>query len=165
MTDTPACDKTPATDKFWNEYRAATGVTAARYEVVFFGDSRALADELLALVLAGRKRATASLLREYETTGEPVPAVGDYVMVLDGGGVPRCIWRTTDIEIKPLIAVDDRFAWDEGEADRTRAGWLADHRTYFARQAERDGFAMSDDIETVFERFTIVWPPAAADKG
>ena len=162
-TDAPACIRTVATDSFWNDYCAASGLADTTYEVVVFGDSRALADELLGLVLEGRKRATASLLREYEISGEPVPAVGDYVVVIDGQGQPRCIWRTTDIEVKPMNAVDEQFAWDEGEGDRTRDWWLDAHRGYFARQAEREGFAMHDGIETVFELFVLVWPPELAD--
>ena len=41
--------------------------------------------------------------------------------------------------IKPLPQVDEAFAWDEGEGDRTREWWLDAHRRYFARQAMREG--------------------------
>jgi len=155
--------RTPATDAYWRAFTTAVATTADDYDVATFGDSPALADELLALVLAGTKRATASLLRDVTVAGEPMPRVGGHVVVLDGAGQPRCIWRTTEVSVKPLIQVDDAFAWDEGEGDRTRAEWLDGHRRYFARQAARQGFAFNDGIETVFERFTIVWPPEAAD--
>ncbi len=156
--------KTPATDAYWQAFSAAAGMDArADYDVAAFGDGPALADELLALVLSGVKRATASLLRDVAVGGEPMPRVGGHVVVLDGVGVPRCIWRTTDVMVKRLIEVDAAFAWDEGEGDRTRADWLDGHRRYFARQAEREGFVFDDDIQTVFERFTIVWPPDVAD--
>jgi len=120
-----------------------------------------MADELLALVLAGTKRATASLLRDFGAGGLPLPKAGDHVMVLDGRDVPCCIYRSTDVGIGPLISVDQSFAYDEGEGDRTRKWWLDAHRRFFSRQAEREGFAMHDDIETVFERFEVVWPQAA----
>jgi uncharacterized protein YhfF len=156
--------KTPATDAFWDSFRATTGVAATDYDPVAFGDSPAMADELLALVLAGTKRATACLLRDVTVAGDAMPRVGGHVVVLDGRGAPRCIWRTTEVTVKPLIEVDDAFAWDEGEGDRTRADWLEAHRRYFARQAERQGFAFHDRIETIFERFALVWPPEAADQ-
>ena len=92
-----------------------------------------------------------------------MPQVGDFIVVIDCKGTPRLIWRTTEIVVKPLIEVDAAFAWDEGEGDRTREGWLSDHREYFAAQAAQEGFEMSDEIETVFERFEIVWPPEVAD--
>jgi uncharacterized protein YhfF len=123
-----------------------------------------MATELAALVVAGRKRATCSLARDYQAP-ETLPKVGDFVVVVDGNGMPQCIWRTTEIEIKPLNAVDDQFAWDEGEGDRSREWWLAAHRRYFARQALRDGFEMHDTIEAVFERFEIVWPAPSGTSG
>lgn len=163
----PLDKKTDATDSFFRAFRADTGVSAETYAVSAFGDSPAMADELLELVLLGIKRATVSLARDYAGGGgegrEPLPAVGDYVVVVDGRGKPRCVWRTTEIEVKPLIAVDEAFAFDEGEGERTRDWWLAAHREYFAREAAREGFAMHDDIETVFERFEIVWPRLFAD--
>ena len=76
---------------------------------------------------------------------------------------PNDTRMTTEVAVKSLIGVDDAFAWDEGEGDRTRDSWLSDHREYFSNQAYREGFEMSDEIETVFERFEIVWPPDVAD--
>ncbi len=156
-------EKTPSMSAFWTEFTTATGNVGADYTVVTFGDSTAMTDELVALVISGKKRATASLLRDYKTGVETVPHAGDFVIVVDSGGRPRCIWRTTEVSVKPLNDVDDNFAWDEGEGDRTRDWWLSAHREYFAAQARREGFKMCDTIETVFERFEIVWPPGVAD--
>ena len=115
-------------------------------------------DRLARLVIAGIKRATASLVRDYGDGREPMPKPGDFVMILDGEGRPRFIWRTTELMIKPLSEVDEAFAWDEGEGDRTRDWWLDAHRRYFARQAIREGFEIDHAILTVFERFEVVWP-------
>ena len=160
-----ALEKSALSESFWTDFIAATGEQSADYTVVAFGDSAAMADELVALVLSGRKRATASLLREYPAGGEPVPRLGDLVVVVDGEGTPRCIWRTTEVAVKPLVDVDDAFAWDEGEGDRSRDWWLSAHRDSFSAQAQREGFDMRDTIETVFERFEIVWPSDIADTG
>jgi len=84
-------------------------------------------------------------------------------MMLDVKGRPRFTWRTTEVTIKPLSQVDDAFAWDEGEGDRTRNWWLAAHRRYFGRQAGREGFELDDDPLTVFERFEVMWPLDVAD--
>jgi uncharacterized protein YhfF len=132
------------------------------YDVVAFGDGPDMADQLAELVVSGPKRATAGLLRDFQVDGEPMPVVGGHVVVVDGRGTPRCIWRTTEVTIKPLSEADAAFAWDEGEGDRTLPDWLDGHRRFFARQAERQGWQFHDRIETVFERFTVVWPPAAA---
>ena len=156
--------KTPETDAYRRAFREAAGIDHDRDEVVAFGDGGPMADELAELVVRGPERATAGLRRDHAASGEPLPEVGGFVVVVDGGGRPRCVWRTTDVVVKALVEVDDAFAWDEGEGDRTRAGWLDDHRRLFARQAEREGCAFSDGTETVFERFGVVWPPEAADR-
>ncbi len=155
--------KTAASEAFWREFLRHSAVGNPEYQVVSFGDSPEMASELARLVVAGVKRATAYLRRDYEDAGLPLPAVGDFVVVIDGTGAPCCVWRTTQIEVKPLGCADARFAWDEGEGDRTLEWWLAAHQRYFSRQAAREGFQMHDAIETVFERFEVVWPRAIAD--
>jgi len=159
-----ASNKSALTDSFWAGFTTATGVRATDYTVVTFGDSVDMADEFLELVLLGEKRATASLLRDYAAEEALVPKPGDFVVVLDSSGRPKCIWHTTEVVVKPLKDVDEAFAQDEGEGDRSRDGWLSAHRSYFTAQAQREDFKMSDTIETVFERFEIVWPMKVADQ-
>ncbi|ROU03599.1 ASCH domain-containing protein [Histidinibacterium lentulum] len=149
--------RTRETDAMWDAFCAATGAEGD-YTVFAFGDGPELMDELAGLVLHGPKRATASLLRDYEAEGAPLPRPGDHSVFLGGDGLPRGIIRTTEIRVGPLSSVDAAFAWDEGEGDRTRADWLDMHTRFFMRQAEAEGFAFHPEIETVFERFDLVWP-------
>lgn len=149
--------RTPATEAIWAAFCAATG-HSGDHVVTAFGDGPEMMDELAELVLHGPKRATASLLRDYEAEGEALPRPGDHVVFLGGDGAPRGIFRTTEVRVGPLSSVDEAFAWDEGEGDRTRADWLEMHSRFFRRQAEAEGFAFHPEIETVFERFELVWP-------
>jgi uncharacterized protein YhfF len=151
------------TDEFWRGYRDAAGLHHDDYDVVAFGDGPEMATDLAELTVAGIKRATAGLMRQFGPDGEPPAVVGGYVVLLDGAGRPRAVWRTTEVRIGPLNSVDERFAWDEGEGERTRAWWLSAHRRFFERRAAAQGFRMHDEIETMFERFEIVWPPEIAD--
>jgi uncharacterized protein YhfF len=128
-----------------------------------FGDHAALAEALLELVLAGTKRATAGLVADFAHEGEPLPRIGGHWVVCDGSGAPRAILRSTELRIGPLHSVDDAFAWDEGENDRTRASWLAGHLAYFTRTQTARGEAWDDGLDVVFERFEVVWPPEVAD--
>ncbi len=151
-------DKTAGTDAMWRAYCAATGTTGD-YGVFAFGDSPALAEDLAALVVDGPKRATAGLARDHAPrTDEPLPAPGGHWVMLGGDGTPRGIIRTTGVRVGPMSSVTAAFAWDEGEGDRSRDGWLAIHAAYFRRCAAAGGFAFDPDIETVFERFEKVWP-------
>jgi uncharacterized protein YhfF len=151
------------TDEFWRGYREAAALRHDDYDVVAFGDSPAMATALAELTVAGLKRATAGLVRQFGPGGEPPPVVGGYVVLLDGANQPRAIWRTTEVRIGPLNSVDERFAWDEGEGERTLDWWLSAHRQFFGRRAAAQGFEMHDGIETMFERFEVVWPLEIAD--
>jgi uncharacterized protein YhfF len=153
-----------AAERIWGEYLA----THPEYRgddppSEQFGDSTALVNELLDLVLHGPKRATAGSVAEFLHKGEPLPRIGGHWIAHDGAGVPRAVLRSVDLRLGPLDSVDASFAWDEGEGDRTRESWLREHRRYFQRVLPRIGAEYHDGIEVVFERFRVVWPPDYAD--
>ena len=139
--------------QMWDEYATATGASG-EYTAWAFGSGPEMADELARLVVAGPKRATAGLLTEYETEGEPLPQVGDHSIILGGGGEPICIIRTTWVDLCAWGDVDDRFAYDEGEGDRTLAWWKDAHSRFY----QRLGHAVNDQSTMVLERFDLVWP-------
>jgi uncharacterized protein YhfF len=152
---------TGANAAFWARFQAATGETAPgpRY-VDAFGDSEAMMDELLALVLSGTKQATATLARWF--TDETLPRPGDLVLITDGREAPACVIRTTRVDVMPIHQVDAEFAFVEGEGDRSYEYWITEHRKFWSREADRYGFAYSDDLDVVCERFELVWAPGNA---
>lgn len=142
-----------AVQAFWDEYATATGVDAEYEAWAFAEELPEVATELAQLVLHGPKRATAGVYEEYLADGS-MPTVGLYVVVLDGQGAPVCITRTTRIDLVPFGEVDEAFAWDEGEGDRTLADWRRGHLWYF----NEIGRHVDDDTLMVLERFELVWP-------
>jgi uncharacterized protein YhfF len=155
----PRPPDTAAAEAFWGRYLAAVAEPpSVRWSDLFqFGDSLELAEELLGLVLHGPKRATAGAAAEYEADGVLLPVVGDRSIACDGHGRPWAVLRTTDVRVGPLSSVDDAFAWDEGEGDRTRADWLRGHEAYFRRVLPGLGLEFHDDLPVVFERFDVVY--------
>src|SRR5271166_2693055 len=111
-----------------------------------FGDSPQLADELAALVLAGKKRATCWAERE-----GPKTQVGKQWVVLDGSGVPVAVIETVELTQRRFDEVDEAFAFDEGEGDRTLAWWRRAHRNYFGRQG-----TFAPDMPLYCERFRLI---------
>ena len=158
-TPLPPIDRAEV-DAFWGRAVGAGAVAAgtALPEVVEpFGDTVELADDLIALVVDGPKRATAGALAEYEREGAPLPEVGALWIATDGAGRPRAVMRTSDVRVGPLTSVDDAFAWDEGEADRTRESWLAAHQRFFGRHLPAIGIEYDPELPTVFERFDVIY--------
>jgi uncharacterized protein YhfF len=163
-TPLPPLDR-DAAERMWREYVAAHPARAAvddEHPVEAFGDSVELADELIGLVLHGPKRATAGLVADFAVEGEPLPRIGGHWIACDGSGAPRAVLRTTELRIGPIESVDDAFAYDEGEGDRTRDDWLRGHRAYFTRTCAARGEQFTDGHEVVFERFAVAWPPGSA---
>ena len=113
-----------------------------------FGDSPELADELLALVLAGTKTATCGALRDFNAQ-EPVPEAGRRDVVLDGSGRPACVIETLSVLIQRFDQVDEAFALAEGEGPYE--AWRDAHIAYF----DRNG-GYSPDMMLACERFRVV---------
>lgn len=116
-----------------------------------FGDSPALADKLLALVLAGRKTATCGALHDFGPGKEALPEVGRRDVVLDGQDRRAAVIETVEVTIRRFDEVDAGFARDEGEGDLSLEDWRAGHQRYF----ERNG-GFSPDMQLVCERFRLV---------
>ena len=116
-----------------------------------FGDSPEMADELLGLVLAGKKTATCGALRDFGPGGEARPVVGRRDVILDGKGRPAALIETLEVTERGFDEIDEAFARDEGEGTRTLEEWRAGHRAYF----ERNG-GWSADMMLLCERFRLV---------
>jgi uncharacterized protein YhfF len=111
-----------------------------------FGDSPALADELVELVVKGIKTATCSTEDEPNTS-----TPGERWVVLDGRAEPRCVIETTEVTYRRFNEVDAAFAHEEGEGDRSLAYWRGAHQSYFSRLGR-----YSDDMMLMCERFRLI---------
>ncbi|OWJ64054.1 ASCH domain-containing protein [Inquilinus limosus] len=127
-----------------------------QYDLWYFGDSEDLARELLELVLAGTKTATAGLVWGADEAGTPKP--GGYSLITDFDGTPRCVLQTMEVRVLPFDRVDAAFAHDEGEDDRSLASWREAHWSYFGRRCAELGREPTLDMPVFCERFRLVYP-------
>ena len=112
-----------------------------------FGDSPAMADKLLALVLQGKKTATCWPASQ----GLKGSAPGARYVVLDGAGAPRVVIESTELVQRRFDEVPDDFAADEGEGDLSHAHWAAVHEDCFTREG-----AYAPDVLLGCERVRLV---------
>ncbi|MDM0034695.1 ASCH domain-containing protein [Variovorax sp. J22P271] len=144
---------------FWDSFRASAAVdpTPRFCEAFHFGDTEALADELAALVLAGTKRATATLLASFEDEKRRPPAVGSLSVVTDWRGTPLCVIETTGLAVVPFDEVTEAFAAREGEGDKSLEDWQKAHTAYFGRECRRIGVEPGARMLLVCEEFAVVF--------
>ena len=102
---------------FW-QYERVRSMNWRALDRFSFGDSPALADELADLVLSGRRRAT-----RWAVSDGPITSVGKRMVMLDGAGIPRAVLETVELVQRRFSEIDERFAFDEGEGDRTLTYW------------------------------------------
>ena len=121
------------------------------FECFAFGNSPEMADELLELVLAGKKTATVSVILEEE----PQPQIDDVSLVLNGRGEPACTIRTTYLETVRFCDLTWEMVRQEGE-DETFEQWKTGNYGYWTQDAARRGYTFTEETMMTFEQFEVV---------
>jgi len=146
-------------ERFWRSYvskLAPGGSLSGSYDSWHFGDTEALANKLSELVRTGRKTSTSSLVWTHEEKGWKMPVVGDHVVVTTWDGKPSCIIEITEVAIRPFGEIDERFAHDYGEGDRTLRWWREAMWEYYAEECGKLGRKQSADMPLVCQRFRVI---------
>lgn len=144
--------------QFWADFCRSHSVDLNEpCQVWYFGNTAGMADELTELVLAGRKVATASLLKTNDIKPADAPIVGGYSVVTDFYGEPKCVLQTTEVREVRFKDVEPDFAAAEGEGDLSLEYWRTVHRDYFSREAAVYGFEFDDESVVCCERFRLLY--------
>ena len=98
------------------------------YPPVSFGSSLETEVRLAALILAGRKRATAW---NGKSPNDTAPGMRWTVYA---AGLAVGVIETISVEQRLFSEIDEAFAFEEGEGDRSLAFWRAVHEDFFRSQ-------------------------------
>lgn len=143
---------------FWRAFLRDTHrpQDTAYYDCFHFTDDERLADELLALVLDGRKRATSSNLAVYRHEGEPLPKPGSLSVVTNWANEPRCVIQTQAVTLIRFGDMTYDICRREGEDDALES-WRRDHALVFTMECAELGIPFTEDTTVVFEDFCPVY--------
>ncbi|MFI6498565.1 ASCH domain-containing protein [Nonomuraea typhae] len=123
--------------------------------VLELGSPGPLRAELNALVLAGRKKATAGHLEaDYRAEGEELEHIGEHLVLVDdvGGRVGEV--EVVGLLVMPFAAVPWEFAEAEGEGFRSIEHWREVHHRFWTGE----GHEVDDDTEIVCIHLRLVTP-------
>jgi len=121
-----------------------------------FGDSEEQSASLIALIVAGTKRGTCSLLWSWHYESAVIPKVGDIEIVLDWYERPVLVLRTINLEIVPFDRITASFAASEGEGDLSLRYWQAEHWRFFTEECRRIGRVADQSMPLVCESFEVL---------
>ena len=148
-------------ETFWQDYLSTLSEEDQHNAPIFvvdqFADTPEAATKVGKLVRDGVKTTTSSLVWGLEHIGEPLPTVGQFELIVEGNGEPLCIIELIEVAIKPFNAVDEQFAFDYGEGERTLAYWLTDNWDFYSRWCRAIGREPSETMPLVFQRFRVVY--------
>ena len=145
-------------DEYWNKFLQETKRSPddkcagdLNFEAKGF-----VSDELVTLVLSGRKTAFFTSWATYAIDKEPLPISGELYIVVDRGNNPRCIIETESVSIVPYNEVTWAMAAQEGE-DEDLATWKEKKQEYLEDEGAILGFEFTPDIKLVFQTFRVIY--------
>ncbi|WP_411029562.1 ASCH domain-containing protein [Spongiimicrobium sp. 3-5] len=126
-------------------------------KVVRFCDNEKDANRCAQLVVSGKKTATSLSLLGLQQRKEPLPKLGDFMVVTDWAGKAKCIVRTTSVRLKPFFSIDASFAKIEGEGDKSLEHWKKTHWDYYSRELEPYNLLPRESMIVVCQTFEKVF--------
>ena len=145
-------------EDFWHRFLIEKRLSpdSTYFDCFHFELTEKWAEELLRLVLLGKKKATASSLYAFEKENLRLPEVGDFSIVTNWAGEPKCVIQTSKVRILPFREMTYDICKLEGEDD-TLASWQRGHQRFFTEEGKELGYEFTEDLPVVFEEFEVVY--------
>tara|TARA_R110002051_G_scaffold180913_3_gene250366 strand:+ start:20184 stop:20645 length:462 start_codon:yes stop_codon:yes gene_type:complete len=106
-------------------------------KTMYFGDNEQDANENAKLILNGTKKAISCSLLGLQNRNEPLPKIGDYIVVTDWSGEAQCIISTKAVSLKPYFSIDATYAQLEGNGDKTLNSWKKYYWDFFTKELQK----------------------------
>lgn len=144
-------------DDFFNSFKLENNmIFDVSYKAFHFCNDEYSANLLLELVISNQKKATSSLLHTYNLLNEDLPQVGDYSVICDYYGNPRCIIKNTNVRKFRYSEMTYDIVKLEGE-DLNLLSWQNNHMKFFLNEAKNYNFILDNDFMIIFEEFKLIY--------
>lgn len=126
-------------------------------KTIHFCDNEHDANECAKLVVNNIKKATSPSLLGLQLRNEPLPKIGDFMVITDWSGQAKCIVKTTAVKLKPYFSIDQEYANKEGEGDKSLAHWKKTHWDYYTRELNEFNREPRESMIVVCQEFEKVF--------
>jgi len=143
---------------YWNRFLKATNRDPEEKSAgdLTFEAKGFVGDELISLVLGGKKTAFFSSYATFQIDMEPLPVSGELYTILDREENARCIIEIDNVSILPFNEVTWGMAEKEGEDENLQA-WREKKQEYFEDEGAVLGFEFTPDMKVIFQVFHVVY--------
>ncbi|MEB8328089.1 ASCH domain-containing protein [Flavobacteriaceae bacterium KMM 6897] len=125
--------------------------------VYHFSDNEKDANQSVALVLAGVKKATSHSLLGLQLQKKELPKRGDFSVLTDWDGKAKCIVRTTTVRMVPYFSINAEYTKIEGDGDGSLSDWKKIHWELFQRELAEYDRKPNESMIVVCEHFEKVF--------
>ena len=132
-----------------------TNLTAA-YEPRWIGLDDPTTEEVIELIRSGDKTGTFTLPWIIEHTDQPIPAVGDAIILVDFKGHPRLLVRLTDITTVAFGDITTAHTRIDGTPVRDLAIWKPLHTGYWNNLLAPYQLEVSPTMPVLVEKFELL---------
>jgi len=145
---------------FWKMAKDAANLEELgdAFQVRWIGLDADTTNQIIELITAGDKTGTFTLPWVVEQTGQPEPAVGDLIILIDFEGVPALVVRLTEIELVSFGAITEQHTAIDGTPVRDLNVWKPMHTDYWNRMLAPFGLSVSDNMPVLVEKFELIYP-------
>ena len=158
-TDTDTATDADAIVRFVDAARSACPEQRIdTYKVRTYGNSKAMADIIVPLILAGEKTGTFALAAEFSAAPSRAPNTGDYYVVTHFDGAPALLYRITEVQTVPFEGINHDHVQVEGPNARNVAVWRQIHWDYWGGMMRAHGGEPSMQMPVIFQRFVVLYP-------
>lgn len=135
----------------------ATGKLGADFQVRWIGLDAPTTQQIIDLIKAKDKTGTFTLPWIVARTDQPVPQVGDNIILIGFDGTPTLLVRLTDVYQVAFGAVSAKDIAIDGSPVRDLAIWKPMHTVYWNNLLKPLGLSVSDDMPVWVETFELLY--------
>jgi uncharacterized protein YhfF len=159
LPTTPASPREAELAKFWRAARAAlpdAGLGDA-YQVRWIGLDDQTTEQIFELIRAGDKTGTFTLPWLVEQNADPMPRVGDAIILVSFDGTPKILLRLTEIAKVAFGDVTEAHTAVDGSPVRALEIWKPLHTAYWNERLQPFGLSVRDDMPVLVEKFGVLY--------
>lgn len=145
-------------DQFWGAASAQRPGLPEAYEVRRIGTDAETTSAILRLIVSGDKTGSVHVPEVFRQTGEPRPAVGDGIILLDANNEPALAVTIASIEDVPYAEITEAHTAVDGPRVRQLDIWKKVHHPYFNQLLAPFGLSCDAQTPIAFETFRIEYP-------